>query len=183
VFIREGFRRISKSSFRILETGLGTGLNMLLTFREAMKQETRIFYHAVEKYPLDPSEYETLNYEKILKDIPAGTLRRIHDAPWETSVYLSNNFRFLKEKADFRSMHPTGKFDLVYHDAFAPGKQPYLWNTEILERIYRIMNPDAIWVSYTSKGTVKRHLVSCGFEVQKVPGPPGKREMFVAIRR
>ncbi|MFO7934666.1 MAG: tRNA (5-methylaminomethyl-2-thiouridine)(34)-methyltransferase MnmD [Bacteroidales bacterium] len=182
VFIRHGFQRIEKSSFRILEAGLGTGLNMLLTYREAMDQDVRVFYHAVEKYPLTPSEYTKLNYEKQLNIVPSGILQKIHEAPWEETVSLSDNFQSLKEPSDFRSMQPSGKFDLVYFDAFAPEKQPHLWKEPVFDKIFRIMNPGGIWVSYTAKGNVKRALLSCGFEVEKVPGPPGKREMLVATR-
>jgi tRNA U34 5-methylaminomethyl-2-thiouridine-forming methyltransferase MnmC len=183
VFILHGFRRTEKSSIRILEAGLGTGLNMLLTYREAMKHGVNVFYHAVEKYPLAPSEYKQLNYNDQLKCLPEGILRKIHDASWEATVFLSDNFQIFKEHSDIRSMKPSGTFDLVYYDAFAPEKQPHLWSEEIFAGIYMIMNAGGIWVSYTAKGSVKRALVSCGFAVEKVPGPPGKREMLLAIKR
>jgi len=183
VFIGQGFQRVGKSSCAVLEIGLGTGLNLLLTFREALKQDSVVFYHAVEKYPLTPDEYLLLNHEEKLGDVPAGTLRRIHEAPWETHFALTEKFSFFKERADIRSMNPSVKFDLVYFDAFAPDKQPEMWTPEIFSRLHGIMQPGGIWVSYTSKGSVKRDLVSCGFEVKKVPGPPGKKEMLTAIRR
>ena len=182
VFIRHGFNRIDKSSVRILEAGLGTGLNMLLTYREAMMHDVNVFYHAVEKYPLTPSEYTKLNYEKQLKTVPPGILRKIQDAPWAETVFLSDNFQIFKECSDFRSMQPFGRFDLLYFDAFAPDKQPHLWNELIFDKLFRMMNPGGIWVSYTAKGSVKRVLLSCGSEVEKVPGPPGKREILVATR-
>ncbi len=183
VFILHGFRRVCKSFIRVLEIGFGTGLNMLLTFRESVEKGTGVFYHAVEKYPLTPEEYSQLNYEKFLVDVPPGTLQKIHAAPWGENVNLSDDFLFFKEHTDIGNMHPSGKFDLVYHDAFAPEKQPEMWTPHLFSRLYGMMDPGSIWVSYTSKGSVRRDLISCGFEVMKVTGPPGKKEMLHAIRR
>jgi tRNA U34 5-methylaminomethyl-2-thiouridine-forming methyltransferase MnmC len=43
------------------------------------------------------------------------------------------------------------------------------------------MHPNGILVTYSAKGEVQRTLKQCGFEVEKVPGPPGKREMIRAF--
>lgn len=182
VFINQGFHAIRKPKMRILETGLGTGLNLLLTLIESEKHGTEIYYHAVEKYPLTPSEFEKLNYEQSIPGAPSGYLKRVHLAPWGEEYSLDDGFRILKEKADFRTMDPPAGFDLVYFDAFAPDKQPQLWTSEIFSKLYNVMNPGALLVSYSSKGSVRRALTSCGFEVKKIPGPPGKREMIQAFR-
>jgi tRNA U34 5-methylaminomethyl-2-thiouridine-forming methyltransferase MnmC len=141
-----------------------------------------VHYQAVEKYPLLPSEYSGLNYETLIEDLPEGILQKIHEAPWEIKVELSYGFSLFKEKTDIRTMHASGPFDLVYFDAFAPDKQPELWTTEVFGLIAQITNPGAILVTYSSKGMVRRALIDCGFQVFKVPGPPGKREMIRAVR-
>jgi tRNA U34 5-methylaminomethyl-2-thiouridine-forming methyltransferase MnmC len=79
-------------------------------------------------------------------------------------------------------MEPAGSFDLVYFDAFSPDKQPELWSEEVFSIIQRHTLPGAVLVSYSSKGSVRRTLISCGFNVEKIPGPPGKREMIRAVR-
>ena len=79
-------------------------------------------------------------------------------------------------------MNPEGLYDLVYFDAFAPDKQPELWSSEVFSTIAEHTNPGAILVTYSSKGSVRRALKDCGFQVIKVPGPPGKREMIRAVR-
>jgi tRNA U34 5-methylaminomethyl-2-thiouridine-forming methyltransferase MnmC len=124
-----------------------------------------------------------LNFEKVIADNPKGRLLQMHEAPWDVNFALTENFLIHKEKADFRSMNPNGKFDLVYFDAFAPAKQPHLWTVEIFSKLYNLMNPEAILVSYTSKGSVRRALTYCGFKVVKLPGPPGKWEMIRATKR
>jgi tRNA U34 5-methylaminomethyl-2-thiouridine-forming methyltransferase MnmC len=35
-------------------------------------------------------------------------------------------------------------------------------------------------VTYSAKGDVRRAMLAAGFDVKKVEGPPGKREMLVA---
>jgi len=182
VFIKQGLQTISKSSIRILEIGFGTGLNALLTMSFARQSKQQIHYHAVEKYPLIRAEYTQLNFEGLIEGVPSGFLNLMHDAPWEKAVTLSERFTIFKENADFRAMNPPGTFDLVYFDAFSPDKQPELWSREVFSSIERTTRTGAVLVTYSSKGAVRRTLISCGFNIQKVPGPPGKREMIRALR-
>ncbi len=182
VFIEQGFRQVVRSPIHILEMGLGTGLNLLLTLAASENKGIKVFYHAVEKYPLKKEEYRELNYEKMIANVPRGTLKAIHESPWNKTFSLTESFQLFKEKADIRAMEPGDGFDLVYFDAFAPAKQPELWSDAVFSKVYCYMNRDALLVTYTSKSTVRRTMESCGFRVEKVPGPPGKREMIKAHR-
>lgn len=182
VFIEQGLHTLPKPELRILEIGFGTGLNALLTIQFAQEKNLAVHYHAVEKYPLNKAEYSQLNFEQFIDGIPKGTLNQIHTAEWETSLPLSENFTLFKEKADFRSMNPPANFDLVYFDAFSPDNQPELWSTSVFSCIQKLTRQGAVLVTYTSKGVVRRTLISCGFKVEKLPGPPGKRAMIRAIR-
>lgn len=183
VFIKQGLLDLNMTPVRILEMGFGTGLNALLTFSEALRRNTEIYYHAVEKYPLKESEYSLLNYEKLIEGAPKGLLNQIHSCPWEKKVKISKYFTLYKEEVDFRSMIPPSNINLVYFDAFSPDKQPELWSIEVIGVIGQALDPGAILVTYSSKGTVRRTLKSCGFDVLKVAGPPGKREMIRAKKR
>lgn len=183
VFIDKGFNQIQGSSIRILECGLGTGLNLLLTLIESLKRRMNVYYHAVEKYPLDHHEYHMLNFESMLTDVSPESLLRIHEGPWGRPFKLGDQFTVFKERSDFRKMDPSGLFDLVFFDAFAPDKQPAVWSEQVFSKIFSLMSPGAVLVTYTSKGTVRRTLKTCGFMVEKVEGPPGKREMIRATRR
>jgi tRNA U34 5-methylaminomethyl-2-thiouridine-forming methyltransferase MnmC len=183
VFIQQGLLTLNIPSVRILEIGFGTGLNALLTFSEALKLNLEIFYHAVEKYPLEEAEYSALNYEKLIKGAPKGLLDLIHRCPWEKAVKISDQISLHKEESDFRSMIPPSHLNLVYFDAFSPEKQPELWSGDVFASIAEHTDPGAVLVTYSSKGEVRRSLLSCGFEVEKVAGPPGKREMIRAIKR
>ncbi|MCK4750370.1 MAG: tRNA (5-methylaminomethyl-2-thiouridine)(34)-methyltransferase MnmD [Bacteroidales bacterium] len=183
VFINQGFQKIAKSPLHILELGLGTGLNMMLTLVEAESLGLEVYYYAVEKYPLKSEEYFQLNHEQVIEGLPFGSLVRMHEAPWDEQFQLSDTFFIHKEQADFRAMKPPGMFDLVYFDAFAPDKQPHLWSADIFEMLSHLVNPGGLVVSYTSKGSVRRALASNGFTVERVPGPPGKIEMIRATKR
>jgi len=183
VFLKHGLRTISKDSIRILEIGFGTGLNALLTLAEVGKTGKKVHYHAVEKYPLEEREYSAINFEQFIAGPSAGSLIGLHEARWGETSRLSPDFTLFKEKSDFRSMEPEGPFDLVYYDAFDPQKQPRLWKEEIFRKISEMVVSGGVLVTYTVKGSVRRALISCDFKVEKVPGPPGKREMTRAIRR
>jgi len=182
VFIKQGLQTVPESQLRILEIGFGTGLNALLTLKFARQSGQDIHYHAVEKYPLTREEYTQLNYGDLLESLPRGSLNHIHEAPWGKTVALSDKITLFKEQADFRSMHPFGTFDLVYFDAFSPDKQPELWSESVFSTIATCTHKGSVLVTYSSKGVVRRTLISCGFRIQKVAGPPGKREMIRAVR-
>lgn len=180
VFIRNGLQACLKKDIRILEIGFGTGLNMLLTYIETEHQKRNVYYHGVEKYPLMPEEYNMLNYCLILGDINKDTFFAAHHADWNMEIVVSDHFKLYKELSDFREMDPGEGYDLIYFDAFAPAKQPELWSKEIFIKLFDLMNDQGIWVSYTARGSVKRSLQSAGFNIEKLPGPPGKREMIRA---
>ncbi len=183
VYIEQGLIKLDTPKLNILEIGFGTGLNLILSLAEATSRKLEVSYHAVEKYPLTRDEYIQLNYESILKEIPQGLFMTIHESKWDEVVRISESFTIFKEHNDIRSMNPIGPFDLVYYDAFAPQKQAHLWTEEIFMRIYKAMKPGALLLSYTSKGSVRRALISCGFSVERIPGPPGKRHMIRATKR
>lgn len=182
VFLAQGLLTLNLNSLKILEIGFGSGLNALLTLAKAQERGLSIDYHAVEKYPLSYEEYSGVNFEKLVKGLKPGALMKLHEAPWEASSSIAEGFTITKEKSDFRTMKASGPFDLVYFDAFAPQKQPYLWTEEIFRTVSNIVKPGGVLVTYTCMGSVRRALVACGFKVEKVPGPPGKRTMIRAIR-
>jgi tRNA U34 5-methylaminomethyl-2-thiouridine-forming methyltransferase MnmC len=119
----------------------------------------------------------------MIDNLPSGTLKQIHNCPWENPVKISEHFTLFKEEADFRSMTPPAHLNLVYFDAFSPDKQPELWSREVFGIIAQSADPGTTLVTYSAKGSIRRILDSCGFEVMKVAGPPGKREMIRAIKR
>src|SRR6056297_2274173 len=69
IYIGAAFGYSSKNPVRVLEFGMGTGLNVLLTFLQAEEGGREVFYHAIEKYPLSNTELEMLNLSEYNPDI------------------------------------------------------------------------------------------------------------------
>lgn len=183
IYIDAGFKYLQKESVRIIEFGMGTGLNVLLTYQEAMKARRKVHYHAIEKYPLSEFEIENLNLVEKTFCANPDIFSKIHSLPWGENIYLSGNFTLYKEKADFRKANPPGIFDLVYFDAFAPEVQPKLWTQEMFMRISAITEKGSVLTTYSAKGSIRRNLQAAGFSVEKLPGPMGKREITRALRQ
>lgn len=179
VFINHGLKPAVEQhkQLQILEVGFGTGLNTLLTLLGNM--DFKIEYTTVEAYPLDRDIIRKLNFPDILQNgYAAGWFEKIHLAQWGQSVRITNHFVLKKvhskiEDVKFRK----NQFHLVYFDAFAPDVQPELWRKNIFNKIYQSMKSGGILVTYSSKGIVKQNLRSAGFNVERLPGPEGKRHM------
>ncbi|MBC7892894.1 MAG: tRNA (5-methylaminomethyl-2-thiouridine)(34)-methyltransferase MnmD [Sphingobacteriaceae bacterium] len=193
VFLELGFEAKLPGKLAVLEMGFGTGLNALLTWLEAEKKQIPVYYTTLEAYPIAPEEAAALNYDTVL-----GTdwLATLHGSVWGEDVVLSEFFTVRKEHTTleewlrsvgtahlrFKSyaMEPT--FDLIYFDAFGPRTQPELWTPEVFTALARMMPPDGVLTTYSSKGSVRRALQQAGFRVEKHRGPPGKLEVVRAIK-
>jgi tRNA U34 5-methylaminomethyl-2-thiouridine-forming methyltransferase MnmC len=188
VFIEAGLRFVSEQFYKtgsvnILEVGLGTGLNALLTMQEAENKKHSIHYTALELHPLNQEQYSSLNYCNELKQPGLqNTFLSIHDSEWEKSISISPGFTIYKTNQSLTDYSTDSGFHLIYFDAFAPAVQPELWVPEIFRKLYGLLLPNGVLVTYCSKGDVRRALQSAGFTVKKIPGPPGKREMLRAIK-
>jgi len=171
----------SKENVRILEFGMGIGLNVLLTFLYAQKGRRKVYFHTIEKYPLTKNELDFLDANEFSQN-ERRILFKIHECSWEKENLLNDSFSLFKEKSDFREASPVGLFDVIYFDAFSPDVQPNLWSPSVFENIYKLAAPGALLTTYSAKGEVKRNLMGAGFTIEKLPGPPGKRE-FIRARK
>jgi tRNA U34 5-methylaminomethyl-2-thiouridine-forming methyltransferase MnmC len=184
VFINNGLLNIisQHSELNILEVGMGTGLNVLLSIIESQKFFDKIFnYLAVEKYPLSTSKIKELSNYLPFKDFK-NIFYQIHSNNKEE---FFENFKLIKfyedvnltlNKIEDESIH------LVYYDAFAPSSQPEMWNKEIFEKLFLKMKSKGVLVTFCAKGEFKRILKSIGFVVDSLPGANSKREMTRAIK-
>ncbi|TDU42688.1 tRNA U34 5-methylaminomethyl-2-thiouridine-forming methyltransferase MnmC [Gelidibacter sediminis] len=167
----------------ILEIGLGTGLNSFLTLLEAEKYPVNIYYQGVEAFPISEEEQGALNYVKELKvDHKAALFNRLHSSAWEQEVELTPHFTLHKQQLLFMDITDKNKFDLIYFDAFGARVQPELWTVAIFQLMYDALKTKGVLVTYAAKGSVRRAMQEVGFSVEKLPGPPGKREMLRAIK-
>ena len=182
IFINAGLASLPPGDTTILEVGFGTGLNALLTALHAGREKIRISYTTLEKYPLDQSLISRLNYGTLAGEGGEDLFRAIHEAPWNSPSAITDWFTLEKRLTDLTAEDPAGIFDLVYFDAFGPDKQPEMWSREVMHRIEAVTHPGSVFVTYSAKGELKRMLRSLGFEVQHLPGPPGKRVFTRAVK-
>lgn len=186
VFIKSGLEKMLESgidSISILEIGFGTGLNALVTWKKAKDKNLLIYYTAVEAYPVASEEVEKLNFPaEVHKAGAADFFTRIHTSPWESAIKITETFHLEKQKKFFQEITDDEKYNLVYFDAFGARVQPELWTEEIFNRMYRALRPGGILVTYAAKGSVRRAMQEVGFAVERLPGPPGKREMLRATK-
>jgi tRNA U34 5-methylaminomethyl-2-thiouridine-forming methyltransferase MnmC len=184
IFIRGGYEQIRNFSASVFEVGFGTGLNAFLTYLVSEKEGKSIHYSAIEKYPLENNLVRLLNYPDKTDPAKADVFQAIHDVPWGQDIRISEHFTLHKMKGDLREVQlPDATYDLVYFDAFGPAVQPELWTEEIFRMLYKSMKEGACLVTYSVKGSVTRALKAAGFSLEKLPGPPGKREMTRATRK
>ena len=185
VFIQSGLEHIAsnaKTPIHLFEMGLGTGLNAFLTAKWAEKNQIAIEYTAVELYPLSKEELAALNYAGMLGD-KHQYFNNLHAAEWGVSNTISPLFQLLKLQNSLLDYIPEKSFDLIYFDAFAPLIQPELWTTEVFIKLYNLLNQGGVLTTYCSKSDVRRSMVAAGFIVEKIPGPPHKREMVRAVKK
>lgn len=182
VFLQAGLHLLNREEITVFEIGFGTGLNAFLTLLEAERLQKRITYYSAELYPLRMEVIQALNYGEMICAERKELFRALHEAPWGTSVEITENFTLHKIEGDSNQCLLPNEIDLVYFDAFAPDKQPEMWNQEIFNRLYAQMRTGGILTTYCAKGVVRRMMKEAGYSVERIPGPPGKREMLRAMK-
>ena len=183
VFIKYGLEFLNKKDISVLEIGFGTGLNTLITFIESKKNKQKINYIGVEAYPVSIEEVDKLNYVSELNSCDLqDVFNNIHKSSWEEINQLSKYFCLLKRKLFFQDIEYENNFDLIYFDAFGARVQPELWTEDIFKKMFNALRENGVLVTYSAKGSVRRAMIAAGFNVERLPGPPGKREMLRAIK-
>ena len=183
IFIDMGLKHAAATEPRILEIGLGTGLNCFLTLMEAEASRRKVHYTGIERFPLTLEVVRSLDYPSVIGQGHTEDYFAIHQAPWEEDVELSPWFTLHKTEGDFTRHQFEKGYDIIYFDAFAPEKQPEMWSQPLFEILYSILNEGGILTTYCAKGVVRRMLQAAGFKVERLPGPPGgKREILRATK-
>ncbi len=182
IYINSGFDSSMANPVNILEVGFGTGLNALLTALKSLQGKREVNFTSIEKFPLDETTAGSLNHHLFAGKGGKEISDQIHRAPWDKWARICKNFNLLKINGDITDLTITGKYNLIYFDAFGPDKQPEIWTPKVFESISAVTEKNGIFVTYSAKGEVKRNLRACGFEVTLLPGPPGKRQIIRAVK-
>ncbi|WP_027138851.1 tRNA (5-methylaminomethyl-2-thiouridine)(34)-methyltransferase MnmD [Gaetbulibacter saemankumensis] len=191
VFIKHGLSYILEidskkrleNNICILEIGFGTGLNAFITLLESEKHNLNINYTGVEAFPVALEEVAQLNYVQQLKaEVKLTEFTKLHEVSWEKNQVVSNTFSIIKQQKKFADIRDVNIYNLIYFDAFGARVQPELWTEDMFKIMYDALKNNGVLVTYAAKGSVRRAMQAVGFLVEKLPGPPGKREMLRATK-
>lgn len=185
VFVAAGLRykAVVQREISVLETGFGSGLNAFMTWLEAEKRNLKISYLGLETFPLTVAEADLLDYPAALgQPERKGDFIALHQCEWEIKHSFSEQYVFEKKQSRIETFVQPEAFDLIYFDAFAPQAQPELWTEEVFAHMFESLKPEGVLVTYCAQGHFKRTLKRVGFTVERLQGPPGKREMTRALK-
>ncbi len=181
VFIRHGLEALSQSKvnsrksiaglLHILEVGFGTGLNALLTWDWADRNETPIHFLTLEPFPIKESVWRQMELKEDHRFV------KLHEANWNEVQEMSAYFTLEKRAEKLEEFKTTGPVDVIFFDAFAPSKQPEVWSIGNLRRCFNSLISGGILTTYCAQGQFKRNLAEVGFQVEVLPGAMGKKEM------
>lgn len=191
VFMKMGWEEQSwQPRVDILEIGFGTGLNAWLVLNELLLDPTApmVHYTTLDLFPVAQTHVEQLGYWNL---IAKGNKNEhdhkklfldLHSSPWNAETEIYSGFVLEKLNISLLEFENNHLYDLIFFDAFSPQSQPELWTKEIFDRMFASMNKGGILVTYCAKGEVRRNMMAAGFTVERIAGPPGKREMLRAKR-
>lgn len=172
-----------KKNIKIFEVGFGTGLNALLVAIYAESNHINVQYESLDAFPLLSSEIIKLNYTDLIKHLQVAELfHKIHESPWDKWMEISPRFLLQKVSNTLQDYEAQRQFDVCFYDAFAPSKQPEMWELAMLKKVWGLLGINGVFVTYCAKGQLKRNLKEIGFAVDSLPGPPGKFEMVRATK-
>ncbi len=194
VFIKNGLHKYEskENEINILEVGLGTGLNALMTLDNIPDGKT-VNYVASEPFPIEIPQVEEYfsqfeNKPKHLDLLTNLLSSGIPEFSKLTKHFNFKNFSLPIQSISLSDLQTTfnnsnktfNGFDIIYFDAFAPQKQSELWEPEVFALLTGWLKYNGIITTYCAQGQFRRNLKSLGLSVESLPGPPGKREMTVA---
>ena len=172
------FERQQEGALRVLEVGFGTGLNVLDVWLRASQAQRHVVLDSLEPHPLDWKDVEALDYAQ-----QTGVPQPIWQAMHEDGAWSDEHLAFTRlHTGVFEADLEEAVYDVVFYDAFAPAAQPELWTPAAMDRMRLALKPGGQLVTYCAKGDVRRAMEEAGFHVDRIPGPPGKREMLRATK-
>lgn len=176
-FAHENF---PSQAIHVLEVGFGTGLNYLNSLTYAKSKDFTLQYTGIEAFPLPLEWVEKTEYSHfITPELWNDFLMQYQNSDMQT--HEKNGLELAK--CELLAFETHQKYHVLYYDAFSAHAQPEMWEEEAIAHACSFLLPKGIFVTYAITGNLKRMLKSLGFEIQKLPGAKGKREMLRAIKK
>lgn len=176
--------------FTVAELGFGTGLNFLETWRqwrEQRKPGARLDFVSFEAFPMEAEAIErAIGRWPDLVPL-CETLVRSWSGPSTTptawAMDEATTLTIVWGDAAERVAAWNGKADAWYLDGFAPARNPDMWSAPLMQAVFDRTAPGGTFATYTAAGWVRRNLQAAGFDVDKIAGFGGKREMLRGRRK
>lgn len=181
-FFAENNKHLNTQTINIFEAGFGTGLNALLSLGCAINHNKKIIYQTIEPCPLVVEEVNQLNYADLINKDLKQSFIAMHACDWNKKIPLHPLFSFQKIRINLHQFETSEQFHVIYFDAFDPNAQPELWIEIVFRKMFHLLHSNGILVTYSSKGSVQRAMKAAGFSIEKLKGPPGKREIIRALK-
>jgi len=186
VFLNSGLRYFlagtESEKVSVLEIGLGTGLNFLLSADFCTAKKINLTYTGIEAYPLSEEMISQTGYNEYVPASVWESYLNFYPQSLLQPVYLNSYVQFYTAHTQLLNYSTDQLFDVIYFDAFAAIHQPEMWSEEAIAHTIKFLKPGGVFVTYAITGNLKRQLKAAGFKVEKAPGAPGKREMLRATR-
>ncbi len=180
--LKHGLEKSSTNEISILEVGFGTGLNFLLSYAHGESLNKNLKYHSIEAFPLTQEVIaSTAHQQYVPQNIWDSFITKYEDS-LNNEVKVSENCSLEISHTTLQNFSTTALFDVLYYDAFSVRHQPELWTDEVIAHACSFLKTGGIFVTYAITGNLKRAVKSCGFQIEKLPGAPGKREMLRASK-
>jgi len=180
--LKHGLEKSDANSINILEVGFGTGLNFLLSYAHCEEVNKKLNYHSIEAFPLPAATIASTGYNQYVSPAIWECFFEKYETAINNKVQLSTNCELEISHTTLQNFSMEKSFDVLYYDAFSVRHQPELWTNEIIAHACSFLKTGGIFVTYAITGNLKRAVKSCGFDIEKLPGAPGKREMLRAYK-
>ncbi len=182
-------------AFCIAELGFGTGLNFVLArqaFLAYARAGARLTFVSFERHPLPAAERSRLATLlapahpvlaaalETLNDCAVPALRGWHRLQFDggrvqLALYLGAADEGLE---DWLASAAGGAVDAWFLDGFAPSRNEAMWAASLFARLPALSRPGATVATFSVAAAVRRGLEQAGFEVTRMPGPQGKRQVL-----
>jgi len=186
VFLNAGLRYFlagnAAKEVSVLEVGLGTGLNFLLTADFCTAKEIALTYTGIEAYPLLPEMIAQTGYQEYVSAPLWQSFLENYPGSLQSPVQLNSYVQLETAHTLLLNYSTNQQFNVIYFDAFAALHQPEMWSEEAIDHTIKFLKPGGVFVTYAITGNLKRQLKALGLKVEKAPGAPGKREMLRATK-
>ncbi|WP_158824785.1 tRNA (5-methylaminomethyl-2-thiouridine)(34)-methyltransferase MnmD [Mucilaginibacter lacusdianchii] len=186
VFLNSGLRYFLAGSdantVSVLEVGLGTGLNFLLTADFCTAKQIQLNYTGIEAFPLNIEMLSNTGYEQYISSQMWQSFLQHYTQSLQQPVTLNEYCVFQTAHCQLLNFSASQQYDVIYFDAFAAIHQPDMWNEAAIDHTLQFLKPGGVFVTYAITGNLKRQIKALGLKVEKAPGAPGKREMLRAVK-